>query len=89
VAVEEDITESDAKTTILTLEENRVGKMVIAEKDKLEPFKDWHFLKPGPRVCPDCHNGFIISTKRFGENVFSDKCSTCGKVFTEYKVVPR
>jgi len=63
--------------------------MTIAGKDKLEPFKDWHFMKPGPRICEACHDGFVISTKRFNENVFTDKCSSCGKVFAEYKVNPR
>jgi hypothetical protein len=60
--------------------------MTIAEKDKLDPMKNWQFMKPGPRRCSSCLDGFIISTKRFGENTFSDKCSNCGRVFAEYKV---
>jgi ribosomal protein L37AE/L43A len=63
--------------------------MPIAEKDRLDPFREWQFMKPGPRICPECKNGFIVSTKRFNENVFVDKCSNCGKVFAEYKVDPR
>ena len=42
----------------------------------------------GPRRCtktPGCP-GKIISTKRYGEKVFTDKCSECGKVYNEYKV---
>jgi hypothetical protein len=64
-------------------------KMTISEKDKLEPMKNWHFMKPGPRRCPDCPDGFIISTKRLGENVFVDRCSSCGKIHSQYKVDPR
>jgi uncharacterized protein (DUF983 family) len=60
--------------------------MVVAEKDRLEPMKNWQFMKPGPKRCPACGDGFIISTKRFGENVFVDRCSNCGKVYGEYKV---
>ena len=42
-----------------------------------------------PRLCSECKVGQIISTKRYGEKIFTDKCNNCGKVYAEYSVETR
>jgi rRNA maturation protein Nop10 len=53
---------------------------------RTKAFQDGEMSMP-PKFCPHCKIGVIVSTKRYGEKTFTDKCSNCGRIIVdEYKI---